>query len=73
MAIKPRTPTHSGRTEAGNTRDLKVERIGKVTIYKRGETYSLYYREGGVSQRKRIDGNTCWAKPSRSLSCHRRS
>jgi hypothetical protein len=27
---------HSGRTDAGDTNDVKVERIGKVTIYKRG-------------------------------------
>src|ERR1700739_1548727 len=48
---------HTGRTASGNTRDVKVERIGKVTIYKRGETYYLYYRQGGVSYRRRIDGN----------------
>ena len=31
----------TGRTAGGNTRDVKVERIGPVTIYKRGKTYSL--------------------------------
>jgi hypothetical protein len=35
MARKSRGPVgHSGRTETGNTRDIKVERIGPVTIYK---------------------------------------
>ena len=53
---------HTGRTDAGNTRDVKVERIGKVTIYKRGTSYFLYYREGGVSQRRRVDGNMAVAR-----------
>ncbi len=53
---------HTGRTPAGHTRDVKVERIGKVTIYKRGETYSLYYRQGGVTQRRKIDGNLAVAR-----------
>jgi hypothetical protein len=35
---------HTGRTAAGHTRDVKVERVGKVTIYKRGDVYYLYYR-----------------------------
>jgi hypothetical protein len=48
---------HTGRTDAGHTRDVKVERIGKVTIYQRGEVYYLSYRQGGVTQRRRIDGN----------------
>ncbi len=54
---------HSGHTSAGNTRDVKVERIGPVTIYKRGLTYFLYYRQSGVSQRRRVDGNlaVAWA------------
>ncbi|HTU92241.1 MAG TPA: hypothetical protein VMF69_19320 [Gemmataceae bacterium] len=36
---------------------MKVERIGRITIYKRGETYYLYFRQGGVTQRRKIDGN----------------
>ena len=32
---------HTRQTDGGNTRDVKIERIGPVTIYKRGETYSL--------------------------------
>ena len=55
-----KTPTHRphGHTEAGNTRDLKVERVGKVTIYKRGNKYYLYYRQGGVSQRRKPPSNS---------------
>ena len=49
--------SHSGQTASGNTRDVKVERIGRITIYKRGETYYLYFRQGGVTQRRKIDGN----------------
>ena len=33
MSQKPEIPTHTGRTEGGNTRDVKVERVGKVTVY----------------------------------------
>lgn len=53
---------HSGQTGGGNTRDVKVERIGAITIYKRGLSYYLYYREGGLSQRRRIDGNLAVAR-----------
>jgi site-specific recombinase XerD len=53
---------HSGQTVAGHTRDVKVERIGPITIYKRGLRYYLYYREGGISQRRRIDGNLAVAR-----------
>jgi integrase len=41
---------------------VKVERIGKVTLYQRGKVYYLYYRQGGVSQRRRIDGNLAVAR-----------
>ena len=57
---------HTGRTEAGNTRDVKVERIGPVTIYKRGATYSLYYREAGVSRAPKVDGNLAVARATAS-------
>jgi site-specific recombinase XerD len=53
---------HTGRTATGHTRDVKVERVGKVTIYKRGNTYHLYYRQGGVTQRRKIDGNLAAAR-----------
>ena len=53
---------HTGQTESGHTRDVKIERIGPVTIYKRGETYSLYYRENGKSERRRVDGNLLVAR-----------
>ena len=57
MPRKKAFARHTGCTAAGHTRDVKVERVGKVTVYKRGDTYYLYYRQGGVSQRRRIDGN----------------
>lgn len=53
---------HTGQTDAGNIRDVKVERIGPVTIYKRGETYYLYYRENGKTERRRIEGNLLVAR-----------
>lgn len=56
--------SHTGQTASGNTRDMKVDKVGKVTIYKRGSTYYLYYREAGESQRVRIDGNLSVARAS---------
>lgn len=53
---------HTGQTKAGNIRDVKVDRIGPVTIYKRGETYYLYYRENRKSERRRVDGNLAVAR-----------
>jgi integrase len=53
---------HTGRTAAGNTRDVIVERVGPVTIYKRGNTYSLYYRQAGVTHRRKVDGNLAVAR-----------
>jgi hypothetical protein len=53
---------HTGQTDSGHTRDVKVERVGKVTIYKRGEVYYLYYRQGGISHRRRVDGNLAVAR-----------
>jgi len=63
MGKKSRSATnHSGQTGSGNTRDVKVERVGPVTIYKRGLTYYLYYREAGVSHRQKVDGNLAVAR-----------
>ncbi len=53
---------HTGRTTGGHTRDVNIDRIGSVTIYKRGDSYWLYYREDGKSQRHRIEGNLAVAK-----------
>jgi integrase len=57
---------HTGRTAAGHTRDVKVERVGKVTIYKRGAVYYLYYRQARASQRRRVDGNLAVARATAS-------
>ena len=58
MVRKQRGPVgHTGQTPAGHIRDVKVDRVGPVTIYKRGETYYLYYRENRKSERRCVDGN----------------
>jgi integrase len=60
-----KTASASGRAEkttSGHTRDIKVERIGPVTIYRRGKSYSLYFRERGVTRRNKIDGNLAVAR-----------
>jgi integrase len=62
MPHPKKAASHTGRTPAGHTRDVKVERVGRVTIYRRGNTYYLYYREGGLSQRRKIDGNLAVAR-----------
>ncbi|CAN5912676.1 hypothetical protein BH23PLA1_BH23PLA1_35430 [soil metagenome] len=59
---KRKPARHTGQTEAGNIKDVKVERIGPVTIYKRGLTYSLYYREGGATRRRKVEGNLAVAR-----------
>jgi site-specific recombinase XerD len=53
---------HTGQTAHGNVRDVKVDRIGKVTIYKRGQSFWLYYRENRQTQRQRVDGNLAVAR-----------
>ena len=53
---------HTGRTDSGNTRDVKIQRIGRVTVYKRGTSYYLYFREGKKSVRRKVDGNLATAR-----------
>ena len=53
---------HTGRTKSGNVRDVKVQRIGRVTVYKRGKSYCLYYREKGKSTRRKVAGNLATAR-----------
>src|SRR4051794_23879765 len=62
MPRKKKAGGHTGQTAAGNTCDVKVERVGKVPIYQRGNTYYLYYREGGASQRRKVNGNLAAAR-----------
>ncbi|QDU98766.1 site-specific tyrosine recombinase XerC [Lignipirellula cremea] len=52
----------TGRTAAGHVRDVKIDRVGPVTIYLRGDAYYLYYMEDGQRKRPRIDGNLAVAK-----------
>ncbi len=53
---------HTGRTPSGSTRDVKIQRIGRVTVYKRGTSYYLYFREGKKSVRRKVDGNLVTAR-----------
>ena len=61
-----RTREHTGFTGSGNTRDVKIDRLGRVTIYRRGRSYYLYYRERGKSLRRKIDGNLTTARVAES-------
>jgi integrase len=62
MTRTPPSRAHSGHTESGNVRDTTVQRIGRVTIYKRGTSYYLYYRERGRTTRRKVDGNLAVAR-----------
>jgi integrase len=53
---------HTGTTSHGNTRDVRVEHLGHVTIYKRGKSFYLYHRESSKSVRRRVDGNLATAR-----------
>jgi integrase len=53
---------HTGHTAKGHVRDIRIERIGRVTIYKRGSTYYLYYRDHGESVRRKVEGNLAAAR-----------
>ena len=53
---------HTGRTNRGDTRQILVEKLGKVTIYQRGVVYYLYYRELDKTVRRKVDGNLAVAR-----------
>ena len=48
------------------SRYIKVARLGKVSVYRRGSSYWLYFRDSGKSIRKKIDGNLATAKATAS-------
>lgn len=63
MSKRGRGPgSHTGKTNGGSPRQVIVERTGSVTIYQRGKSYHLYYRENGKTIRRRIDGNLAVAR-----------
>jgi len=51
---------------ADRGRYVKVARLGKVSIYRRGRSYWIYFRDKGRSIRKRIDGNLAVARATAS-------
>lgn len=59
-----RPDRHTGRTAGGNTRDVTVERLGEVTVYRRGSTCCLY-REGGRSDPEAARRRQPWPTPDR--------
>jgi len=62
MGSKQGSRGHTGHTQTGYVRDVRIERIGRVTIYERGKSYFLYYREQGRSIRRKVDGNLASAR-----------
>ena len=45
---------------------IRVTRLGKVTIYRRGRNYWLYFRDSGKTVRRRSNGNLAIAKATAS-------
>ena len=54
------------KVNADPSRYVTVTRLGKVTIYRRGQNYWLYFRDSGKTIRRRIDGNLATAKATAS-------
>ena len=52
------------KTDPG--RYVRVSRLGKGTIYRRGSHYWLYFRDSGKTVRKRLDGDLATAKATAS-------
>ena len=48
------------------SRDKNVDRIGRVTVYRHGASYWLYYRENRKTVRTRIEGNLATARATAS-------
>ena len=61
---------HTGHTTKGHVRDVEIEHIGRVAIYRRGSTYYLYDRDRGDSARRKVEGGPAAARwlASRVLS-----
>ena len=57
---------HTGLTESGSSKHVRVDRIGRVSIYRRGRTYYLCYRENRKTVRRNIDGNLATARATAS-------
>ena len=52
--------------DSDRSRYIKTARLGKVTIYRRGKSYWLYFRDSGRSIRKKIDGSLATARATAS-------
>ena len=55
-----------GRKKTDPGRYIKVVRLGKVSIYRRGNGYWIYFRDGGKSVRRKVDGNLAATKATAS-------
>lgn len=64
-----KTATTKPKSKSKNTdrsRYVKVARLGKVSIYRRGSSYWIYFRDKGRTIRKKIDGNLAVARATAS-------
>ncbi len=60
------TKNSSKGKDSDRSRYIKTARLGKVSIYRRGKSYWLYYRDSGRSVRKKIDGSLATARATAS-------
>lgn len=60
------TKPKSKSKNTDRSRYVKVARLGKVSIYRRGRSYWIYFRDKGRTIRKKIDGNLAVARATAS-------
>ena len=66
--VKPVKSKGAGKSSKPSDKSsyVKIDRIGKVSIYKRGKNYWLYFRDRGKSVRKRVYGNLATTRATAS-------
>ena len=62
----PKSKSQTKSSSSKTSSDTVVDRIGRVTIYRRRKSYWLYYREDKKTVRLRLDGNLATARASAS-------
>ncbi len=72
MSKSPALRGHSGRTSGGNTRDVKVKKVGRVAIHKRVHTYFLQAtpRNNPRSPATERPDEDAFVAPPRSVHSH---
>jgi len=64
--MAPKSKSQATEKSGKNSSFVRIDRIGKVSIYRHGASYWLYYRENRRNIRFRIDGNLATARSTAS-------